>query len=172
MQTTVKESLWHLLEFKLILQGTTAGTIDPCANANLNGIIQTQFTTDSTTCDGIVKVQGTGGTAPYTYLWNTNSTNVELDSVCVGDYQVTITDNNGCVRELHAFVGFEGTTAVDPCANNNLQGDIHTMPVTDSVNCKVQFKFMHQEVKRRLCFHGIMELQHQLYIMFVMVTIM
>ena len=115
--------------------GTTAGTIDPCANANLNGIIQTQFTTDSTTCDGIVKVQGTGGTAPYTYLWNNNSTNVELDSICVGDYQVTITDDNGCTRQLHAFVGYEGTINVDPCANNNLQGDIHTMPVTDSMNC-------------------------------------
>ena len=115
--------------------GTTAGTVDPCANANLNGIIQTQFTSDSTTCDGIIKAQGTGGNAPYTYLWNTNSTNFELDSICVGDYQVTITDDNGCSRQLHAFVGFEGTTEVDPCANNNLQGDIHTMPVTNAANC-------------------------------------
>ena len=87
--------------------GTTAGTVDPCANANLNGIIQTQFTSDSTTCDGIIKAQGTGGNAPYTYLWNTNSTNFELYSICVGDYQVTITDDNGCSRQLHAFVGFE-----------------------------------------------------------------
>ena len=115
--------------------GTTTGTVNPCANANLNGIIQTQFTSDSSTCDGIVKVQGTGGTAPYTYLWNNNSTNFELDSICVGDYQVTITDNNGCTRQLHAFVGFNGNTNVDPCANNNLQGDIHTMPVTDSTIC-------------------------------------
>ena len=115
--------------------GTTVGTINPCANANINGIIHTQFTSDSLTCNGIVKAQGTGGSAPYTYSWNTGSTNAELTNICKGNYQVTITDNKGCSKQLQAYVGFNGVTNTDPCANNNLQGDTHTQPVTNSTNC-------------------------------------
>ncbi|MGB3948191.1 MAG: PKD domain-containing protein, partial [Bacteroidia bacterium] len=38
----------------------------------------------------------TGGTAPYTYLWNTTDTTQSVDSLAVGSYTATVTDDKGC----------------------------------------------------------------------------
>ncbi len=46
--------------------------------------------------DGRIEVNGSGGTSPYTYLWNTAHTGNVLDSVPIGTYTVTITDSNNC----------------------------------------------------------------------------
>jgi len=45
---------------------------------------------------GSATVTPTGGTAPYTYLWNDGSTSDTLSNLGVGTYSVTITDINGC----------------------------------------------------------------------------
>ena len=47
-------------------------------------------------CDASVEIQLMGGVGPYTYLWNTGSTDPSLPWVPAGDYSVTITDANGC----------------------------------------------------------------------------
>lgn len=39
-----------------------------------------------------------GGKAPYTYLWNTGATTIQLANVAAGDYSVTITDALGCSK--------------------------------------------------------------------------
>jgi gliding motility-associated-like protein len=46
--------------------------------------------------DGSATVSVTGGTAPYTYLWNTGSTNATAIGLGAGSYTVTSTDANGC----------------------------------------------------------------------------
>lgn len=38
----------------------------------------------------------TGGTMPYTYLWNTGGTGQVISNLCPGIYTVNITDNKGC----------------------------------------------------------------------------
>lgn len=50
-------------------------------------------------CDGSAVVEGTGGTAPYTYQWNdvNNTANDTITGLCAGIYSVTVTDDNGCV---------------------------------------------------------------------------
>ncbi|MGB1317969.1 MAG: Ig-like domain-containing protein, partial [Flavobacteriales bacterium] len=50
-------------------------------------------------CDGSATANPTGGTPPFTFLWDdpaaqTTETAVDL---CAGVYQVTVTDSNGCV---------------------------------------------------------------------------
>ena len=47
--------------------------------------------------NGAISSNVTGGTAPYTYLWNTGSTATSIYSVSFGTYSATVTDNNGCV---------------------------------------------------------------------------
>jgi Zn-dependent metalloprotease len=39
----------------------------------------------------------TGGTAPYTFVWNTGDTTQNLSNIPGGIYTVSVTDNNGCV---------------------------------------------------------------------------
>ena len=47
-------------------------------------------------CDGQVVTIPAGGTANYSFLWNTGCTTAACNSVCAGTYTVTITDANGC----------------------------------------------------------------------------
>ncbi len=51
--------------------------------------------------DGYVKVQASGGTAPYRYVWNTGSTSPVLVNLPAGTYTVTVTDFNGCQQILN-----------------------------------------------------------------------
>jgi len=37
-----------------------------------------------------------GGTGPYSWLWSTGNTSANLPAVSAGNYQVTVTDANGC----------------------------------------------------------------------------
>lgn len=45
---------------------------------------------------GAIEVTAKGGVAPYTYLWNTGSSQNRIENISEGNYTVTITDNNGC----------------------------------------------------------------------------
>jgi SprB repeat/Secretion system C-terminal sorting domain len=77
----------------------------------------TQLTTSTSTTkpscfgtsDGSATVNVTGGTMPYTYLWNTTpmQPTATLTNVFLGTYYVSITDANGCTRT-------EGVTITQP----------------------------------------------------------
>lgn len=51
-------------------------------------------------CDGSITIAPSGGTGPYTYLWNTGSTNDTLINLCAGVYSLDITDAAGCVQNV------------------------------------------------------------------------
>ena len=66
------------------------------------GMIGTFTTVSDVTChsmnDGIIEVQVTQGTAPYSYSWDqSTSTSNRADDLFVGTHTVTITDALGCV---------------------------------------------------------------------------
>ena len=50
------------------------------------------------TATGTVTVAATGGMAPYTYLWNNGAALPAVNELTAGDYSVTITDANGCIK--------------------------------------------------------------------------
>ena len=53
-------------------------------------------------CTGLAVASPSGGTAPYTYLWNDPlaQTNDTASALCVGTYQVLVTDSNGCIDSV------------------------------------------------------------------------
>lgn len=50
-------------------------------------------------CDGKIDISVAGGTAPYDYEWSTGPTVQDPTMLCMGMYNVTITDANGCIFE-------------------------------------------------------------------------
>ena len=46
--------------------------------------------------DGAVSVSVSGGSPPYSYLWNTGDVTPGLSNLMAGAYQVTVTDANAC----------------------------------------------------------------------------
>lgn len=46
--------------------------------------------------DGAIYVGVSGGTAPYSILWNTSDTSSTLNNLPAGNYGVTVTDSRGC----------------------------------------------------------------------------
>lgn len=70
-------------------------------------------------CDGSATVTPSGGTPPYTYLWNAaagNQTTATADSICPGEACVTITDANGCVLDTCVTI----LTNIDAATENTL----------------------------------------------------
>lgn len=63
--------------------------------------------------DGTASVTVSGGTAPYSYLWNDNSaqTTATASGLASGSYDVIITDANGCIFNATVFVNH--TTGVN-----------------------------------------------------------
>jgi gliding motility-associated-like protein len=70
---------------------------------------------------GRIDLEISGGTIPYSFLWNNNDTTEDLEDIPPGDYSVEITDANGCkvVRQFNIFrqeplnITFEETTITD-----------------------------------------------------------
>jgi len=58
-------------------------------------------------CDGDATVSVSGGTAPFTYSWNTIpvQTTSTANSLCVGIYNITVTDTNGCTITSSVTIG-------------------------------------------------------------------
>lgn len=46
--------------------------------------------------DGLIALEMTGGSEPFSYLWSNGSILPDLFPVAAGQYVVTVTDNNGC----------------------------------------------------------------------------
>jgi len=53
--------------------------------------------------NGTADITVSGGTAPYTFLWSTSSTEEDPDDFGAGSYNVVVTDANDCT-EMHSIV--------------------------------------------------------------------
>ena len=48
-------------------------------------------------CNGAIAAEVIGGTAPYSYAWSNGAAEGSLVDLCAGNYELTVTDANGCV---------------------------------------------------------------------------
>lgn len=63
--------------------------------------------------NGSILLNLQGGTAPYTYQWNTTATTSSLTAVPLGIYEVNITDANGCISYYDISLSENGGPEVD-----------------------------------------------------------
>jgi hypothetical protein len=79
----------------------------------------TQGATDSTSCDGVAKVDVNGGTPPYTFSWSGGNTPNDqwTDGLCVGPVTVTVTDDAGCEIVVTGNIGGCPTCLIAPPGN-------------------------------------------------------
>jgi len=54
--------------------------------------------------EGTAKLTATGGTPGYTYSWPGNRTGADISSLAAGAYIATVTDANGCVKNIEAVI--------------------------------------------------------------------
>lgn len=88
--------------------------------------------------DGSATAVANGGTPPFTYQWNNDSTNAELVNLRPGLYSITITDTNGCTT-MGSTTVLAGGCLVPPVyavyANSEICGNkTFTLSVDDEPN--------------------------------------
>lgn len=64
--------------------------------------------------NGNISTNVTGGTAPYSYFWNTGNTANNLNGITAGIYMVDITDANGCMISDITTLGTAGGPTINP----------------------------------------------------------
>ena len=80
--------------------------------------------------DAAINLTPSGGTAPYTFIWDNNLGTIEdVSGLGIGTYTVTITDDNNCIAtEAYAIAGqavlTATTTKVNASCNNSSDGSI------------------------------------------------
>ncbi len=100
--------------------------------------------TDATTnggSDGTASVTASGGTPPYTYLWNTGATTSSISGLTAGTYTVTVTDAKGCTDQCTATVDEPAPCDLtnagktnELCNDNNTAGNSSDDYITFSLN--------------------------------------
>lgn len=102
----------------------------------------------STPCgadEGNVTLEYTlGGTAPYTYLWNTGDTDENIANAGSGIYTLTVTDANGCTASDIGIV-YDDTAPyisqwyLEPATCSEEDGAIYTYPVMIGDNPQISW---------------------------------
>ncbi len=117
-------------------QNTGVGTVNIIQPNQLGVEVHPQDQICGIAPDGVATAIPTGGTAPYSYLWNNDSTTAVITGLVEGTYTVTVTDFNGCTAVNQNFVFFqnEGIWLTDSvvhitCFGAN-DGFIHIGPMT------------------------------------------
>lgn len=88
-------------------------------------------------CIGEINTNTSGGIKPYDYQWSSGGFAATESQLCVGNYQVTVTDNNGCkttdtVEVENASEGIDFSAWADK--DTIYQGESTTIHVNDTLN--------------------------------------
>ena len=86
----------------------------------------------TTTNDGDIDLTVAGGTAPYSYTWNTGDVTEDLYGVTAGFYQVTVIDDNGCEVIVEETIQNLSTANIENLESMNI--NVYPNPTSDYAN--------------------------------------
>lgn len=95
---------------------TKSFTVTVAENAEIGALV---LTPTNVLCNGlstgaITVTNPTGGTPPYTFLWNNAATTQNLSGLAAGTYSVTLTDGSGCTKTGSATITQPTAITVTP----------------------------------------------------------
>lgn len=64
-------------------------------------------------CTGSATVEISNGLPPYSYTWSNNTNNATANNLCVGSYNVTVFDVNGCTATANATITEPAQLTID-----------------------------------------------------------
>jgi len=103
-------------DYMVQVSNTGCGSLTESFSIDEPAVLAASTTITSTGCavatDGAIDLTPMGGTAPYTYAWSNGSGDEDLMNVEAGNYDVAITDGNGCNRSIAGLVVNAGTGPV------------------------------------------------------------
>jgi subtilisin family serine protease len=106
VRSNLEAGLYYLLATDSAQLCTTAVEV----RVNSPDSIDVEFSfvepSDSTSNDGEISVSVTGGTPPYSIVWENGDTTLTSTGLSHGLYGLTVTDNNGCVISETGRLGF------------------------------------------------------------------
>ncbi|MBI4647163.1 MAG: gliding motility-associated C-terminal domain-containing protein [Bacteroidia bacterium] len=148
--TPLYSYLWNNGDTSDSLNGISAGiysvtvtdnngcTIDSSVTINEPSILLLSATSQTNpSCysfsNGSATVAASGGTAPYSYLWNTGNTSASLSGLSAGIYSVTVTDANLCTSSTEVTITEPAILTVsftgnDANCNASCDGNITATP--------------------------------------------
>ena len=109
-QTSLTAGLYHLVVTDLNNCVTTKDI-----TLTQPPVFITQLTTTNITCkspgfnNGSIILNVSGGIAPYSYLWSNGAIIKDLSGLTPGNYMVTVTDFNGCLKKDSARIDLPPT---------------------------------------------------------------
>ncbi len=97
---------------------TNTSPVDSCADFSVNFTIENQSISSSE--DGFIFSNVTGGVPPYTFQWSNTQTTENIDALSSGSYTVTITDAINCEINTSVFVGLDSIADTNLCTDFNV----------------------------------------------------
>ncbi|HUM48128.1 MAG TPA: T9SS type A sorting domain-containing protein, partial [Chitinophagales bacterium] len=104
---------------------TQSFTITEPATLQVSGVVINELTGPGS--DGSINITVSGGTSPYTYLWNDGVTTEDRTNLAAGTYSVTVTDAHGCgtsatfeIKEYLCTLSVNASPDVAKCKGDDL----------------------------------------------------
>ena len=90
---------------------TILGDFDLMESDSIHYVVTITNASESDVADGnISAIEMSGGTMPFTYLWNTGDTSASLENLLPDTYELTVTDALGCEKVYVFVVSFTSGT--------------------------------------------------------------
>lgn len=100
----------------------------------INNTLALKYVVSPTSCaddsSGAIDLTVTGGTIPYTYLWQDGITSEDRTGLKSGLYKVTVTDGSGCSSAINISVFKKTFTVTSEVIQPKCAGDLGSISVT------------------------------------------